>query len=222
MGELLLRLLPELIGLIITPGAIAGCILLLHSQQPVRNARAFGGAFMLTYTLIVVSALLGGASDPGSTSPHTSSAAGLAVGLIFLAAGAWVATRPRAAAATTPKWLDELGNAGPRRAFVIGIAFAVVNPNLFIMISGMSLISSSHTGPGAAFLATALLLAAAALDFLIPIGVYLALGDRARTALDTAQDWMVRNNRAMSIAVLFAFGALFTIRGIVNLMSVRS
>ncbi|MBB5911213.1 threonine/homoserine/homoserine lactone efflux protein [Nocardia transvalensis] len=217
MGDLFARLAPEIVGLLITPGAIAGCILLLHSREPIRNPLAFGGAFLLAYTLIAASALLGGASEPGSTSTGTSSAAGLAVGLLFLAAGAWIATRPRQAVPSAPKWLTQLRTADPRKAFVVGLVFAILNPNLFIMMSGMSVISSSHVGAGPALLAVVLLLLAAVLDFLVPIAVYLALGARARTALDGAEAWMIRNNRSTTMAVLFGFGILFTLRGIVNL-----
>ena len=37
-------LLPEFVGLILTPAAIAGCILLLQSDHPYRNAAAFATA----------------------------------------------------------------------------------------------------------------------------------------------------------------------------------
>ncbi|WP_228806245.1 GAP family protein [Nocardia cyriacigeorgica] len=173
MGELLLVLLPEMTGLVVTPGAIAGCILLLHSRQPVRNALAFGGAFCTVYALIALSALLGGASDPGATSKGVSHGTGLVVGVLFLLTGAWIWLRKpvsRRAGDEPPKMLRELQSSGPRRAFVIGIALAVINPNLFLMMSGMAAISSSDASPGAALLATLLLLFAASLDFLVPIG----------------------------------------------------
>ncbi|WP_446222607.1 hypothetical protein ACTWPB_22855 [Nocardia sp. IBHARD005] len=117
MGELLALLLPEMIGLVVTPAAIAGCVLLLQSRRPIANALAFGGAFLLVYTQVGAAALL----------------------------------------------------------------------------------------------------IAATVDFVVPIAIYLVLGERAEAGLGGAKQWMLRNNRAMSIGVLFAFGALFTIRGIANL-----
>ncbi|MFD4351728.1 GAP family protein [Nocardia sp. NPDC058518] len=217
MGELLVLLLPEMIGLVVTPAAIAGCVLLLQSRRPIANALTFGGAFLLVYTQIAVAALLGGASDPGSTSKTVSHWAGLVVGLVFLAAAARVVLHRPAPGAPAPKLLTELESAGPRKAFVAGLVLAVVNPNLFIMMSGMSVIASSQTTVGAALVGTLLLLLAAMLDFLVPIGIFLALGERAKSGLESAKEWMLRNNRAMTIGVLLAFGALFTIRGIANL-----
>ncbi|NEW34484.1 hypothetical protein GV791_18250 [Nocardia cyriacigeorgica] len=219
MADLLVVLLPEMTGLVVTPGAIAGCILLLHSRRPVGNALAFGGAFVAVYALIAISALLGGASDPGATSKDVAHGTGLIVGLLFLLAGLWMLFRRPVERVRTepPKLLRELESSGPQRAFVIGIALAVLNPNLFLMMSGMSAISSSDASPAAALGATALLLLAASLDFLVPIAVYVIAGDRAQRWLDAMQIWMIRNSRPMTLAVLFGFGALFAARGIVDL-----
>ncbi|WP_280398957.1 GAP family protein [Nocardia carnea] len=221
MGDLLVVLLPEMAGLIITPGAVAGCVLLLlRSRAPVPAALAFGGAFLVVYLLIAITAILGGATDPEAVSTDTSHGAGLVVGLMFLLGGLWLLIRHPAAGRRTgpPKLLRELRDAGPRRCFVIGIALAVLNPNLFLMMSGMSYIASSSVGPGPAFLATVLLLAAAAVDFLVPVGLYLALGDRARTWLGSLESWVLRHTRGLSLAVLFGFGALFTARGVIGML----
>ncbi|WP_249358613.1 GAP family protein [Nocardia cyriacigeorgica] len=140
------------------------------------------------------------------------------VGLVFLAIGVRVARHRPAADAPPPKMLTELESAGPRMAFAGGLVLAIVNPNLFIMMSGMSLIASSNVSPGSAFVGAVLLIGAAALDFLIPVGIYLALGDRAKSRLDSAKQWMLRNNWAMTVGVMFGFGVLFTVRGIANVM----
>jgi hypothetical protein len=49
-------LVPEIIGLIITPAAVIGCVLLLESANAVRNALSFGSAFLLVYSQIAVGA----------------------------------------------------------------------------------------------------------------------------------------------------------------------
>ncbi|WP_336882469.1 GAP family protein [Rhodococcus globerulus] len=218
MDELIVQLLPEVAGLMITPGAIIGCILLLQSRQPVHNAVAFAAGFLVVYVMIAVSALLGGASDPGSTTPETSHGAGLVIGLIFLSIGSWTAVRQPRPVAGRPRLLRELDTAHPPKAFILGVALGAINPNLFLMISGMSIIASSTVGVVAALLATLALLIAAFIDFLIPIGAYLALGERARTGLDAVEAWMLRNSRTLTLFVLFGFGALFTVRGVVDLM----
>ncbi|MEV0332222.1 GAP family protein [Nocardia sp. NPDC050717] len=219
MGGLLVLLLPEILGLMITPGAVIGCVLLLRSREPVRNASMFGAGFLVVYFLVAVAAVLGGASDPAATSARSSAYAGLVVGVLFLAGGCWLLLRKPRKAAERPRLLAELDAAGPRKAFALGLVLGMVNPNLFIMLSGMSVISSSAVSVGAALLATLILLLAAVADFLVPIGVYLAVGPRADQGLATLEKWMLAHSRTLTLSVLFGFGALFTVRGIVDLTS---
>lgn len=216
MGELLL-LLPEMIGLIVTPAAIAGCVLLLQSDRPIPNALSFGGAFLLVYTVIGVASLLGGAGDASATSQTVSHWVGLTVGVLFLVVGLVQLAKRTKLSAEKPKWILELEEATPRRAFAIGLVLANLNPNLFIMLSGMTIISSSDSTWPQAIFGTVLLLLAASLDFLVPIGAFVLLGDRARRGLDTAKTWMVRRNKELGVAVFLGFGALFTIRGVLAL-----
>lgn len=216
MGGLFGQLLPEMLGLLVTPAAVVGCVLLLQSGRAVRNAFAFGAAFLLVYLQIAVAGLLGGAGDRHATPSAVAHWVGFLVGLLFLGIGAWLLLRPPVRAGP-PRWLTELESAGARRAFAVGLVLAVLNPNLFIMLSGVSVIASSGAGAAASVGASLLLLLSAALDFLIPIGMYVLLGVRARTALDNAKRWMVANDRMLAIGVLLVFGLLFTGRGLLAL-----
>ncbi|MFD4265781.1 GAP family protein [Rhodococcus sp. NPDC058481] len=218
MGDLILLLIPQMIGLVITPAAVAGCVLLLQSDNPIRNALSFGSAFLLVYTVIGVAALLGGAGDPSATSQTVSHWIGLGVGVLFLVVGLFQLLQRKKLAAEKPKWMVELEEATPRRSFMIGLVLANFNPNLFIMLSGMSIISSSDSTWAQALVGTVLLLLASVLDFLIPIGAYVLLGDRARRGLDRVKSWMVRRNKELGVGVFLGFGALFTIRGILALI----
>ncbi|NKR58764.1 hypothetical protein GS966_00260 [Rhodococcus hoagii] len=218
MGELILQLLPELAGMAVTPAAIAGCVLLLQTKRPLANAVAFATAFMIAYTAIGVAALLGGATHDTSRSGNVSHWAGLAVGLIFVAFGVGQLVRRRSPSDTGPEWMQQLSNAKPRGAFIMGAALSIVNPNLAIMISGTTVIAAADTTPGTAVFGTVLLLLAAALDFLVPIGVYLAFGDRAKSALSAVKEWMITHERPLTLTVFFGFGALFVVRNVVALI----
>ncbi|NKS53401.1 hypothetical protein GS500_09820 [Rhodococcus hoagii] len=158
MGELILQLLPELAGMAVTPAAIAGCVLLLQTKRPLANALAFATAFMIAYTAIGVAALLGGATHDTSRSGDVSHWAGLGVGLIFVAFGVGQLVRRRSPSDTGPEWMQQLSNAKPRGAFIMGAALSIVNPNLAIMISGTTVIAVADTTPGTAVFGTVLLL----------------------------------------------------------------
>ncbi|WP_054812861.1 GAP family protein [Nocardia arizonensis] len=217
MGELFWQLLPEMIGLLVTPAAVVGCVLLLQSGNAVRNAYIFGAAFLLVYSQIGVAGLLGGAGEPHAASPAVAHWVGLLVGLLFLAIGAWLLLRRPVRGGRPPGWAGELGSAVTRKAFAVGLVLAVLNPNLLIMLSGVSVIAGSGVGVGGAIGATALLLFCAALDFLIPIGMYILLGVRARAVLDVVKRWMVVHDRLLAVCVFVGFGLLFTGRGLVAL-----
>ncbi|WP_305093627.1 GAP family protein [Prescottella sp. R16] len=217
MGELILQLLPEIAGMVVTPAAIAGCVLLLQTKRPLANAWSFCTSFMIAYTAIGIAALLGGATGQERTG-NVTHWAGLAVGVIFLGFGVAQALRKRTPSDTGPEWMQQLANAKPRTAFVMGAALSVVNPNLAIMISGMTVIASADTSVGVAVAGTVLLLLAAALDFLIPIGIYVAFGERAKTVLAGVKQWMVAHDRGIGLAVFFGFGALFVVKGIAGLV----
>ncbi|MFC4125316.1 GAP family protein [Nocardia rhizosphaerae] len=115
--------------------------------------------------------------------------------------------------------LAELESAGPRKAFALGVVLGVLNPNLFIMLAGMSVISSSAVSVGAALLAILVLLIAAIADFLIPIGLFVVFGARAERRLVALETWMLGHSRALTLGVLLGFGTLFAVRGIVNPVS---
>ncbi|WP_405181394.1 GAP family protein [Nocardia sp. NBC_01377] len=217
MSELFGQLVPEMIGLFITPAAVVGCVLLLQSGNAVRNAFSFGAAFLLVYLQIGLAGLLGGATDPHATSTTVAHWVGFLVGLMFLAIGAVLLLRHPSRAPGKPQWITELESAGPRRAFAAGLVLAVLNPNLFIMLSGISVIAQSGSGPAVSIFATGLLLLAAALDFLIPIGMYVLMGDRARSGLGAAKQWMVEHDRILAVCVFVGFGLLFTGRGLAAL-----
>ncbi len=217
MGELILQLLPELAGMAVTPAAIAGCVLLLQTKRALANAFAFFTAFMIAYTAIGIAALLGGATHD-TRSGTAAHCAGLAVGLVFVAFGVAQLVRRRVPSDTGPEWMQQLSNAKPRGAFIMGAALSIVNPNLAIMMSGMTIIAASDISVGAAVFGTVLLLLAAALDFLVPIGIFLAFGDRAKDILASFKDWMITYERPLTLSVFFGFGALFVIRNVVALV----
>ncbi|MET7772154.1 GAP family protein [Nocardia sp. NPDC005366] len=217
MSGLVGQLIPEFIGLVVTPAAVVGCVLLLQSGNAVRNAFSFGAAFLLVNLQIGSAGLLGGATDPYATSATVSHWVGFLVGLLFLAIGAWLLLRLTARGAGPPRWLAELESSRPRRAFATGLVLAVLNPNPLIMISGVSVIASSGSGAVASIFATGLLLLAAALDFLIPIGMYVLMGNRARAGLGATKQWMVDHDRMLTICVFVGLGLLFTGRGLAAL-----
>lgn len=138
--------------------------------------------------------------------------------MLFLLIGTAQLLQRKRLSVEKPKWIVELESATPRTSFILGLLLANLNPNLFIMLSGMSVIASSDFTGTQALLGAVLLLVAAMLDFLGPTAIYLTLGDRARRGLDTTKAWMISRNKELGVAVFLSFGLLFTIRGAAALL----
>lgn len=217
MGTLLVNLLPELIGLIITPAAVIGAVLLLESRSGLRAAASFGAGFLVLYAVIALGAIIGGAANPDAQNDTVAAWIGVIIGAIFLLLGGLQLLRRPAPEAPAPGWIRQLDDAGPRLAFVIGVVMALINPNLLILLSGIGVIASSGQSSIVNLNGLLALFIAAMLDFLVPISLFVALGDRAKAALGRVKQWMLRHNRALSIGVLLGFGLLFLVRGLGSL-----
>lgn len=212
-----LELLPVVIGLLLTPAAIVGTILLLQSDHPLANAIAFGSGFLISYVVICALVLSVGRAADASGEGTIKYVVHLAVGVLFIAVGL-VMMRRRPVPGTTPRWMQMLDDCRPRKAFVVGIVMSLVNPNLFILLSGLAIVATMHDGLGDEIGGTCLLLGAVALLFALPIAVYLVFGDEAKDRLLGAKGWMVRHDRPLTLGVLFGFGALFAVQGLVGLL----
>jgi len=219
MGQLLVDLLPEMIGLLVTPAAIVGVVLLLQSARPVPNALAFAAGFMTVYVIVSVFAVIGGASS-GSGTPNTELKdwVGAAVGALFLVLAIVALARSRRAKGP-PKWMSQLESCTPRIAFLAGLGLAVLNPNLFILLSGLSAVGAAGLPIGPSLVGVLALLLFCLLDFALPLGAYLLFGDRARAVLDRTKAWMLAHDTALSVGVLLVFGVVFLVRGVSDLLA---
>ena len=159
MGSLLLELLPFAVGLAVTPTAIATGILFLGSQRPFANAVAFAAAFSLIYAglSVLVLVLAYGATEP-LVDPHAKSVVTLAIGLLLLALALLTGPRPGRRPRRQPRWLAMIDDADPREAFGLGVALAVLNPNIPILLGGLTTIVAADVSAAAQFWGAVLLL----------------------------------------------------------------
>jgi threonine/homoserine/homoserine lactone efflux protein len=232
MWELAGLLLPEMIGLAVTPAAIIACLLLLGSGHPYRNVIALAAPFLALYGLLAGAALIvGQTADTSSDDPATARGwISLVVGVFFLGAGAvsWFrplrrSVEPRSAGAmspadtTEPGWVSQLRDPSLQLVLGAGLLLAVVNPNVAILISGLGIVVTADATLGVQVGGFVLLLAASMVDFVVPALVLVLARDRGRGWLRAATRWLLAHNRAISIVMLIAFGVLFVVRGLVQI-----
>lgn len=226
MGDMVAALVPEIVGLVVTPAAIIACLLLLGSDRPYRNVLVFGGTVLVVYTLLGVIALVAGGAAGAHESDDAGSVRGwisLVVGLLFLAGGVVaVARRPQArtarADAPPPAWAQKL--AAPTVPALVGVAvvLALVNPNVAILVSGLGTVVTAEIPLGQRELGVLVLVVASVLDYVVPTLFHAVTGVPGRRQLHAVRTWLVRHDRPIGAAVLLVFGALFAVRGLVRLL----
>ncbi|SDD60041.1 Sap, sulfolipid-1-addressing protein [Nocardioides lianchengensis] len=217
--ELATQLVPEMLGLLVTPAAVVACLLLLGSSHPFRNVAALAGSFLAVYAGVSVLVLALGEAA-GTTTDDPSTARGgisLGAGVLFLAAGAWSWAHSPARTGSPPGWVVRLRDPAPRLVVGAGLLLAAVNPNIAILASGLGIVLTSDAGTGARLGGVGLLLAASMLDFAVPTLVFVVAGRRGRRWLRDATGWLLAHNRAIGVVVLVAFGLLFVGRGLAQL-----
>lgn len=229
MWELAGQLLPEMVGLAVTPAAVVACLLLLGSSHPFRNVIMLATPFLALYGLLAVAAVAAGrTADVSSDDPSTIRGwLSLVIGVLFLAAAAvsWFrplrqSVGPRSAGAvgpastTEPGWVSRLRDPSPRLVLGAGALLAVVNPNVAILISGLGIVVTADVAFGVQAGGVALLLAASMIDFVVPALVFVLAGARGRGWLESATRWLLAHNRVIGIVVLLVFGVLFVGRGL--------
>jgi threonine/homoserine/homoserine lactone efflux protein len=208
-----------MVGLVLTPAAVVASLMLLQSPRPVRNLLVFAAAFVAPYVVIAASALMGTSAEPGTPPAHPTATAWVqvTVGTAFLVLGLAVLLRSGAGPARASRNAGlgrMLDHPDPANLVVAGVALAVVNPNVAILVSGLNTVVESAQSRGEQLTGVVLLLGAALVDFLLPLLVHVCFGARAQRWLDPAARWTTSHSRLLALLVLFCFGALFLVRGL--------
>ncbi|MFD7307918.1 GAP family protein [Promicromonospora sp. NPDC059942] len=225
MGDMLVALLPEIVGLAVTPAAIIACLLLLGSVRPYRNVAVFGGTVLVVYSVLgVVALVIGNATGARSAGPAGAGWVSLVVGVLFLAVGLVAATRrpaPESAgrADAMPAWARKLSVPTVPVLMGIAVVLALVNPNVAILVSGLTTVVTSDVPLGTQELGVLILVVASVLDYVIPTALYAAAGIPGRRQLRDLRFWLIRRDRVIGAVVLLVFGVIFTARGLSRLLA---
>ena len=107
-----------------------------------------------------------------------------------------------------------LETATPLRAFLGGFALSLINPNVVILLSGLTFVITSGETIGTQVVGALTLVLASLIPFAIPIGIYLIMGERGKDLLREVFTWMIQHDRVLTAGTLFFFGAIFFGRGL--------
>jgi hypothetical protein len=195
-----LQILPLALIMVMGP-QILTAIFLVTSREPVKNSGA-----MLIGVILAASAsiliwfglvdLLGIDPKEGG-SPTTADY--VVAGLLALLAIRVFMTR---GTAETPKWMNALQEAEPKRAFTLGFLLILLMPtDIIAVISTANFLHDNSLNA----LDGWPLVAATTVLMALPIAGYLLLGHRARNAMPGIRDWLATHSWLVNLVVIVYF-----------------
>ncbi|MFI0898401.1 GAP family protein [Streptomyces sp. NPDC020983] len=215
MGDAVGQMLTSAVGIAISPLSLIAVILMLATPKGRSNGLAFTTGWVLSLAAVVTVVVLAGsgADAAGDGGPATWTLwLKLALGVLFLLLGVkqWK-DRPREDhEAPTPGWMKAIDTFTPARAAGLAAALVVANPkNLVLAVGGAVSVASSTASAAGKTVAVVLMVLIASLCTLIPLGVYLAGGERAALVLGEWKAWMGRHNTAIMTVLFVVLGVKY-------------
>lgn len=224
MGNVISLLLPQAIGVAISPVPIIAVILMLFSQR----ARSNGSAFLVGWVLalvvvgsiVLVLANLGKISA-GGTPSTLAYVLKLLLGLLFLflSINQWRSRPKEGEEPHMPKWMATIDKFTAGRAFVLSALLAGVNPkNLGLTIAAALSIAQANVSGAQSWIALAVFVILASLTVAVPVLYYLIAGQSAEKTLNSWKSWLVANNATVMFILLLVLGVLLFGQGLGGLI----
>jgi Sap, sulfolipid-1-addressing protein len=205
------------IGVAISPVPIIAVILMLFSARARANGTMFLIGWAIALALVSGIAYLAGGATPAGTTVPTVSWAQILFGVLFLllAARSW---RNRPAPGTEPerpKWMVGIDAFSPGKAFAFGLLLAGVNPkNLLLAIGAGAALAGLGLSTTDAVVSLIVFVVVGSVTIAGPVLYYFAGGEKARTRLDVAKDWLAVHNDAVMTVLFLVFGVDLIAKGI--------
>jgi hypothetical protein len=223
MNQVLVELLPLILGAAIVPLYPIVVLLLLLGEGGLRTAIAFVAGVLAVRLAqgVLFGWVFGAAVDayPDDGPQIIASTLLLVVGLLLLLAGFKKWHKQPDPDDPPPQWMAALDGLSPLKALGAGAVFVTIAFKQWVftltaidVIQGAALDGAAGAGLYLMFtLATQTLV-------LLPILVYAVAPQRSARPLRAAQAWLERNNRPIVIGVSLIFGVWFFYKGVAGLI----
>jgi threonine/homoserine/homoserine lactone efflux protein len=221
MAGVIGQILPEAIGIALSPFPIIGLILILFTKNARTNSLAFLGGWLAG--LVIVGLIIFALVNAGRISVgEESTEAGiswltllLGVVLLFLAYRQWQ-SRPKAGQqAPTPKWMTTLDSIKPGAAAALGAALSGVNPkNLIFNVSAAAAIAAADLDTTSNIIVFIIYIILASISIIGPVVYMFAAGKSAEKVLNELKTWLIQNNSGIMSVLFLILGAKFVGEGL--------
>lgn len=222
MSAVLAELLPLTVAAAVLPVWIIMTLFLLRGPGGVRKASAFvAGAVGVRLLQGVLFGFVFGSDDAaGGDQANTIKATLLlVVGILMLVAAYKKWRKEEDPDGPPPKWMSTLSGLSALKALGVGaLLMAVAVKQWVFTLSALAVIDEGQLGLPAAILLFLIFVAGAQSLTVAPIVAAALSPARSEKLLDSAQAFLERHNRAITIAVSLLFGIWFAWKGITGLM----
>jgi hypothetical protein len=207
------EVLPQAVGIAISPLPIVMVILMLVSARARSNGPAFligwfVGAIVLTGAAFLAADVADASTD--SAASDGVNALQLVIGLLFWTlATRQFRKRPQPGVEPPmPPLFAALDGFRPGKALGLGAVACVVNPkNLSLGISAGAALAQAGVTGGSAVVAVLLFVVVASVGVGAPVVVLFALGERADGVLASWKTWLITNNATVMTVLFGVLGA---------------
>lgn len=206
MGDAIGEFLPYAVGIAVSPVPIAAVLLMLVTKKARTNGPLFLLGWMAGLTVAGVVVLFIPALGSSEGEPSTASGVVKGIlGLLLLVGGvnAWRKRPKEGEKAAAPAWMEQLDGFNGIKSLGVGFFLSGVNPkNLLLAVGGAATIAGAALNTTQQYVALAVFVLIASLSILIPVVLFLVMGEKGEAAMTRTKDWMIQNNQTV-MAVLF-------------------
>ena len=220
--DLTVALLPAVLGIAASPLVVATVVFLLGHRGGYGSAGACASGWVLAVAAALVAAVLLGERlpAPGSGGTDVRAVVSLVAGVVLLglAVWQWLVRRLPDGRPRSTRWADAVEAVGPARAFGVGVAWLVTNPKALVLslTAGLDLGDAEPSLAVLLGLGTAYVFVAGS-TAVLPIGVAVVLGPRARRPLEVTRSAISRWGSTALVLVLAVLGVVQLLTGLAAL-----
>lgn len=224
MTSLVGEVVPQALGMAISPVPIVATILILLSPRARSAAPAFlGGWIAGVLVAVTVFTVLGAMRPPPDPDQRRLLLAvidlSLGVMLAVLALHQWRSRPGPGEPAQLPGWLAAVTSLGPAKAAGLAALLSGANPkNLMLAVSaGVTIGTAGTVGAADAIQTIAVFTAIASTSVAVPVIAFLVAGRRLEGALNRLRVWLEHNSPAIMGTLLGVLGVVLMGKGLAAL-----
>jgi hypothetical protein len=220
MGPVVLKMLPFALGSI-APTMIGLVVIFLTGTRGVVQSCAFILGKYVFYVLWGLLALecLDQLVAPGlRVSRNISDGFFLLAGLLLLVLAVrnfFVEDDPDA---PPPKFMTVLARLGPVKLFGLGIGISIIQPRFIIFVLlGVSMIAEARLSTTENFISLLVLALFMVWPMLVPLVVFLVMGEHGVEAMQAMRSWLQKNQRKINVVVMGIIGIFLLLVGLTGM-----